>query len=264
MPWQPVHVVRHSAANAFADLKAVYTWKTWIFGWLGRMLAQVTFFVIVGQLLGRPDQVPFLVIGNSVMTSVIESMMVVASSTWERSLGTLPLLSAAPARLVWVFFGRSVQWPVSGSGTSLVALFVLGPLFGVHWTLAEAPAVVVLVLLAAFGTYCFGLFLAGLVLNIPGFRNIVSNGAYLIMMAICGVQVPLDFWPGWVRAVAQCLPLTHALAGVRLVASGGGAAEVVAQAALTVAIAAVWFGFAYVVFLVQEIRGRHAGTIHFA
>ncbi|MFF2546249.1 ABC transporter permease [Kitasatospora sp. NPDC058063] len=261
---QPLHVVKHSAANAFADLKAIYTWKTWTFGWLGRMLAQTTFFVLVGRLLDRPDQLPYLVVGNAVMTCAMESMMVIASSIWERFLGTLPLLSAAPARLVWVFFGRSLQWPLSGAGTSLVALFTLGPAFGVHWQAARVPAVVLLVLLTALGTYCFGLFLAGLVLNAPGIRNIVSNTAYLLMMAVCGVQVPVGFWPHWVQDAAGCLPLTHSLAAIRELAGPGDTGTVLGQAALAAVIALGWFAAAYLVFQGQETRGRRAGTIHFA
>ncbi|MGW0522978.1 hypothetical protein [Crossiella sp. NPDC003009] len=47
-----------------ADLRATYTWTSWTVGWLGRMLAQVTFFASVGLLLGSPEQTRFLVIGN--------------------------------------------------------------------------------------------------------------------------------------------------------------------------------------------------------
>lgn len=260
---RPAHIVAHSAANALADLRALYTWKTWTFGWLGRMLAQVTFFTLVGKLLDRPEHLPYLVLGNAVMTCVVESMMVVASSSWERFLGTLHLLSASPANLVWVFFGRSLQWPVSGTATSLVALFGLGPLFGVRWEPDRMPAVVLLVLLAAGGTYCFGLFLAGLVINLPGLRNIVSNSAYLLMMAVCGVQVPTVFWPQWVQALAWPIPLTHALAALREVAGDCDAATVLERSGLALLVSAGWFAAAYLTFRFQETRGRRTGSIHF-
>ncbi|GAB1644043.1 ABC transporter permease [Krasilnikovia sp. MM14-A1259] len=259
---RPATVVARSAAIAAADLAAVYTWRTWLFGWLGRVLAQVSFFTLVGRLLDRPDQLTYLVLGNAVMTCVMEAMMVVASSSWERSLGTLPLLSSAPARLFWVFVGRSLQWPVSGAGTSLVALFALGPLFGVRWQAGQVPAIVALVLLTALGTYCCGLFLAGLTINLPELRNIVSNAAYLLMMAFCGVQVPSAFWPGWVRAVAWPIPLTHTLAAVRRVAAGAGPADVLAPAALAVAVSGGWFAAAYLAFRVQERRGRRHGLLY--
>lgn len=47
-------VVRAAAANALADFRATYTWYSWTFGWLGRMLCQVTFFALIGSFLDSP------------------------------------------------------------------------------------------------------------------------------------------------------------------------------------------------------------------
>ena len=41
MSVQQLRIIGYSAANAYADLRAIYTWKTWTVCWLGRMLAQV-------------------------------------------------------------------------------------------------------------------------------------------------------------------------------------------------------------------------------
>src|SRR6185312_4234351 len=103
-------VLRHSARNAWADLRVVYTPVSWTFGWLGRIVMQVVFFALVGVLLDSPEQQRFLFIGNAVMVTAHEVMMCVASTTWERTTGTLPLLVAAPSRLWPVFVGRSLQW----------------------------------------------------------------------------------------------------------------------------------------------------------
>lgn len=257
-------VVRYSAANAWADFRATYTWWTWGFGWLGRMLAQVTFCAFVGVLLADPGQIRYLVIGNAIMVCVVETMSVVASSSWERAEGTLPLLSAAPARMGWVFFGRSLQWPISGALTALVSLFVLSPFFGVHWTPAHVLPLVGLVLLTTATTYAVGLFLSPFVLTASGARNIVSNSAYLLMMAICGVVVPVAYWPAWVGAVAQALPLTHTLAAVRALDAGVPAAEVLGQAGLALLCGAGWLIAALVAFAVLEERARHNDSFDFS
>jgi ABC-2 type transport system permease protein len=255
-----LRVTRVSAANAYADLKEIYTWKTWLLGWLMRMLAQVTMFTLVGKLLGSPEQMRFLVVGNALMTCVVEAMMVVASSTWERDCGTLPLLLASPVSLTWVFVGRSLQWLVSGVGTSMVGLLVLAPVVGVTWQPAQIPALGLLVVLTATTSYSFGLALSAVVVTAPGSRNIVSNLSYLLMMAICGVDVPVTFWPPWVQAVASALPLTHALAAVRALAAGDGPAAVVAPSAVALALGGCWLlvanaGFRVVV-RVTRISGR--------
>ena len=261
---QILGVVRYSAANAWADFRASYTWWSWTFGWLGRMLAQVTFFAFVGVLLGSPEQLRYLVVGNAVMTCVVESMTVVASSSRERSEGTLPLLSAAPARLGWVFLGRSLQWPVSGSLTSLVSLLVLAPAFGVHWSSARLPALVALVLLTSLATYAVGLFLSPFVLTAAGARNIVSNSAYLLMMAICGVQVPVAYWPAWVQAVAYSLPLTHSLAAVRSLAAGDPAVSVLAEAGLAALSGLCWLAAALLAFRWLEAHARRSNGFDFS
>ncbi|HEX6344805.1 ABC transporter permease [Umezawaea sp.] len=258
---RPLAVVRHASLNALADLRATYTPTSWTVGWLGRMLAQVAFFTVVGHLIGSAEHTRYLVIGNSLMTCVIEVMMVVASTTWERRAGTLPLLVAAPAELGLVFVGRSLQWTISGSGTSLVSLLVLAPLFGVHWTVGQFLTVVPLVLLTAFSTYAFGLVLAAAVLGTTGLRNITSNAAYLVMMAVCGVQVPVSYWPGAVQLAAECLPLTHGLRAVRAVADAEPLGTVLSRALPAAVAGACWLALALAVFRLTAARARRTGSV---
>ncbi|ONK16048.1 ABC transporter permease [Streptomyces sp. MP131-18] len=259
----PAHVVRHSAANAFADMRAIYTWRTWTFGWLGRMLAQVTFFVLLGRVVAGPEHATYLVIGNALMTCVIESLTVVASTTWERTAGTLALLAAAPAGPTWVFLGRSLQWPVSGTGTSLVALFLLGPFFGVTWRPEHIPVAALLVVLTAAGTYCFGLFLAALVLNAGRLRNVVPGVTALLMMAFCGVQVPIGYWPSWIGRIADIVPLTHLLHALRALTEDASSGYVFARAALGLLVGVFWLVMAHLAFESLLHRGRRRGTVDF-
>lgn len=261
---QSARVVRYAAANGIADLRAIYTWRSWLFGWLGRMLAQVTFFTVLGRVVGGPDDVRFLVIGNAMMTCAIEALMVIASTTWERAEGTMALLVAAPVNLTWVFVGRSVQWLISGVGTSTIALLVLGPPFGVQWSVADVPVLLLLVLLTAFTTYSFGLFLAALALNASSVRNIVSNVTYLLMMAICGVQVPRTYWPQAVQWVADCIPLTYCIEAVRRLADGATATAIIGPALGGLVLGGVWLGAAWLAFTRLATSGRRAGTIDFA
>ncbi|MBA3417869.1 MAG: ABC transporter permease [Geodermatophilaceae bacterium] len=257
-------IVGYSAANALADFRATYSVKTWTFGWLGRVVSQVIFFALIGRLLDSPEAAAYLLVGNAVMIAALEAMMVVASTTWERRAGTLPLLIAAPSPLAPVFVGRSLQWLPSGVATALIALFVAGPLFGVTWSLGEGLVVALLVVVVAVTTYCFGLFLAALVLRAMEWRNIISNVAYLTMMAICGVMVPVSFWPSWVQGVAQALPLTHGLRAVRRVAADGVGSPIVLDCLLAIGIAALWLALAAGALRWLAEQGRRDGSIEFA
>ncbi|GAB2942232.1 ABC transporter permease [Streptomyces heilongjiangensis] len=258
----PFHLVRYGVLNAVADFKATYTWRSWSFGWLGRMLAQVLFFTGLGGMLDHPGAVRYLALGNALMTCVVDTMAVVATTSGERRAGTLSLLVASPADPMWVFAGRSLHWPVSGFATASVALFGLGPFFGVTWAAAQVPLVLLLIALTALGTYCVGLFLAVLVINVPRLRNVVSNCAYLAMMAFCGVQVPVDFWPRAVGAVVQAVPLTHTLRALRAVSDNRPAAEVFGPVVPAVLTAGCWLLAAVVTFRwLVAVPARRAGTL---
>jgi ABC-2 type transport system permease protein len=265
-PLAPLRVLRRSAANAWADLTVVYTPVTWTVGWLGRVVTQVVFFALIGVLLRSPEQVRYLFVGNAVMATAMEAMMCVASTTWERRAGTLPLLVAAPSRLWPVFVGRSLQWLPSGIATASVALFIVGPLFGITWTAGRAAAAFGCLVVVALSTYCLGLALAAVVLAAMNLRNIVSNVSYTGMMLICGVMVPVGFWPGWVQALARTIPLTHALAAVRTLAAPPGtplAGRVTTGCALALATGLGWLALAAVLLEVLAAVGRRTGSIEF-
>lgn len=264
----PLRVLRFSSVNAWADMWVMYSPLSWSLGWLGRVVMQVVFFATIALLLGSPDTMRFLYVGNAVMLTAMEVMFCVSSTTWERHQGTLPLLVAAPSRLWPVFVGRSVQWLPSGVATASVALFLIGPLFGLTWTAARAVLAFGCLLVVAVGTYCVGLALGTVVLAMTSMRNVVGNVAYTLMMLICGVMVPVAFWPTWVQAVAQAIPLTHALDAVRTLSETPAGHSIGAAVATDVVVAlgagAIWLLVA--AFLMERLAttGRRTGSIEFA
>jgi ABC-2 type transport system permease protein len=265
---RPLRVVRYSAANAWADMWVIFSPTSWILGWLSRVLMQVLFFALVGMMLESPDAIRFLFIGNAVMLVAIEAMLSVSTTAWERRQGTFPLLVAAPTALWPVFVGRSLQWLPTGVATSSVALFALGPFFGVTWTPGSAAAAVGCLMAVAAAMYCFALALSALVLSVVHFSNVIGNAVNGLMMLGCGVMVPLQFWPGWVQATAKLVPLTHGLGSVRTLADGpiapDGAAAVARGVLLTLGVGGVWLIVAAGLFSVLAAVGRRTGSIEFA
>src|SRR5919106_101913 len=243
-PLRPLRVLRYSAANAWADMWVIFSPLTWSVGWVSRVLVQVVFFALIGLLLESDEAVRYLFVGNAVMITAMEATMSVTTTTWERRQGTLPLLVAAPTRLWPVFVGRSVQWLPTGVITASIALFALGPAFGVHWTPARALTVLACLVVVAVATYCFALLLSAIVLPALDLHNVVSNVAQATTMLIAGVMVPVAFWPGWVEAAAQALPLTHGLAAIRTVTDsaslGPVLGDVLTGLLLTIGVGAAW------------------------
>ena len=258
-----VAILRHAAIAGFQDLRGMYTWKTWSTGWLLRVIMQVIFYSLLGRLIGSREQVHFLVVGNAVMLCATTVVFVVQSTTWERFAGTIPLLIAAPASPLVVFFGRSVQWIPDALATSLAALLVVGPLFGLPLPWPRALAVVPLLLLVTLATYMLGAVFGSLVLRYTGARNLVSNIVAAVMMAVCGVNVPVGTFPGWVDSLAAVLPLTHGLQAVRGVLGTAPAGRIVTDAALEVAVGVGWFVVAAASFRWFAEGGRRDGSIDF-
>lgn len=256
-------VLRCAAGAAIADLRAIYTWRTWVFGWLVRVLSQVGFYGLVGMLLGDPDRVAFLVVGTAVSIASLEAMLTVASTTWERWQGTLPLLVAAPVGLATVFVGRSVQWLLSGTTSATIAFFAAAPLFGVALPWPRVIAVVPLIAVTGVATYGLGCFVGALVLRWVDARNVIMNAATLAMVALCGVVVPVAFWPAAARWLAAVLPLTHALGAVRGLLAGAGTGTVLAGAGWALLAGLGWLGAAVLVLGHLAERGRRDGSIEF-
>jgi ABC-2 type transport system permease protein len=242
----------------------MFTWRSWTIGWLSRVLCQVAFFALIGRLLESPEAVRYLLIGNAVLIAVLESALVVASTTWERRAGTLPLLVAAPTSPVVVFCGRSVQWLASGTASASIALLVLAPLFQIALPMPRALLAIPLIGLVSLSAYCLGLVLAGVVLRIMELRNVVSNVLWLTLALLAGVQVPVTFWPAWVGTVGWFLPVTHGLAGIRLLLDGAPMTAVATRAGLEVVVAMGWLTVATTTFRQLVERGRRNGSIEFA
>ncbi len=262
-PVSRARVVRAAARVAWADLRTIYTPITWTVGWLGRIIMQVIFFALIGSLLGSREAVLYLFVGQAVMACVVECFMAVPSTTWERRTGTMALLTAAPGPLWPVFVGRSLQWLPSGMGTASIVLFVIGPLFGVRWSVPALLATVAVLALVATSMYAVALTLAAVVLRGPRWRNVVSNVGHLTTMLLCGVTVPATVWPAGLQAVGQALPLSHGLAAIRALQGGGTVAGVLPQVGLTVLLGLAWYAVAAAAFTVFGEAGRRDGTIDF-
>jgi ABC-2 type transport system permease protein len=253
---------RYAVAAGLADYATIYTWRTWCIAWLSRVVCQVAFFALIGRLLHSADQVRFLLVGNAVAMAALESFFVCASTVWERHTGTLPLLIASPTSIMVAFGGRSVFWMGSGIMTASISLFGLAPLFGVRLP-ATAPFAIPLIAAVAVGSYCCALALAGLVLRAMELRNLAGNVGFLVLTIVCGVQVRLDYWPGWVQALAEVLPVRHGLMAVRILLDGGQPGVIAREGALELAVGAGWLVVAAASFARLTEHGRRSGSIEF-
>lgn len=260
---QNLRILRFASRSAIADFRAMYTWRTWLFGWLARVLCQVAFFSLIGRMVGSPSVAAYLAIGNTVLVVAQSVLLTISSTAWERMTGTLPLLIAAPGSLFVVFFGRSVQWVADGTACGAVSLLVVAPLFGIRLSLGGALLTIPILLVVALSVYAFGLALGGVVLRAMEFRALAANLSIFALMLLCGVQVPTSFWPRPVAAIADALPVTHGLRAIRALLVHVGAATVGPEVALEVAVGLGWLSVAAFIFHRLVEGGRANGSIEF-
>jgi len=249
---------RNAARVGFEETRAAYSWRTWLFGWMVRVAAQILFFSAIGLLIEDPDLIAYAFIGNVGAMTAISALAAGPDTAWERGLGTLPLLVAAPGSLLPVFAGRSAFYVVQGVGEGTFVFAVLAPIVALpeHWWWMPICLVVI-----ALGAYGLGVAMAAFSIRRPRLGNLVFNFVFFSIVAIGGVNIPTAVFPGWVEAVARVLPLHHGLIATRLLLESGWSDAVVTRFALELTVGATWLALAMVGFKVFVERSRRDGTI---
>jgi ABC-2 type transport system permease protein len=257
------NVMRHAFRAGIADYRSMWTWKSWLAGWFVRVLAQVAFFALIGERIGDEDVTFYLLVGNALAIAAVTGFFSLNTTSSERWAGTLSLLVASPSSPVVVFGSRGGYHAVDGALSALSALFVAGVLFGMDLPWPRVLLVVPLTVLVAYSCYCLGTFLAGIVFRFRNLNSFVVLTSYMTVMAVCGVNVPLAYYPDVIEWISRFLPLTNGLLAIRGVFEGASAGEIVGNAALEGAVAAGWMTAALLSFNRLATRGREDGTLDF-
>jgi ABC-2 type transport system permease protein len=254
----------HFAAAArigYSDMAAVYTIRTWLFGWFVRLVGQVTFFSLYGLVLGSISLAHYRVIGNGAALVCIEAMPVIFIVVRERGSGTLAMQILSPSPFVLTYVARGVLWLIVGVGSS-TSVFVIAAL-AFRLPLAMPQALLTPLVLAVMGltSYCFGLAMGAVVMARPSLQWLAVNIGYLSVLTFAGVNVPVSYWPAPVRIFANALPLTHGLRAFRLLLAAGSYSLAVTSLAEEFMVGACWLMVAIAVLTVAVRMGRRNGTL---
>jgi ABC-2 type transport system permease protein len=259
-----LRVVWYALVSGANDYWAIWSAKSWLFGLQLRIFSQVSFFALIGKLLRSNEQAHFFLIGNAVMVAAMGALFAMNMTTAERANGTLSLLLASPTRPVIVFASRGIYVTADGVLNGLLGLFVAGPLFGLHLPWPRILCVVPLTMLAGLSAYCFSTFLAGVIIRHREATGLVVNGTIVTLMALCGVNVPVSFYPNWLEWIARCLPITNGLEAIRSVIDGDAWSTIAAHAGVEVLVAGGWLALALATFGRFMARGQRDGSLEYA
>lgn len=256
-----LRIARNAAFVGYLDVRAQFTWKTWLFGWIARVTAQVLFFTAMGLLVGGRDFVLFAFVGNVAAMAALMPLGTGPDTAWERGLGTLPLLVAAPKSMLPVFGGRSAFYIVQGLVESSLIFAILAPFLGWSGNWWWLPLGLLVISLGAYG---LGLFLAAIAIRRLRIGNILFNLVFYTLVTICGVNVATSVFPTWVQRSAELLPLYHGLLGLRELLATGPSTGAFGQLGLELLVGAGWFVLALGGFHLFAEGGRKDGSIDLA
>ena len=253
-----IRIAGNAAQVGYLDVRAQYTWRSWLFGWIARATAQVLFFSAMGLLVGGQDLIRFAFVGNVAAMAALMPLGTGPDTAWERGLGTLPLLVAAPRSMLPVFAGRSAFYVVQGVGEASLIFGLLLPFLGltVHWWWLPVGLLAI-----SLGAYGLGVLLAAISIRRPRIGNILFNLVFYVLVVIGGVNVPTDVFPRWVQTAATLLPIHHGLLGVRDLLSHGATPGAFGQLGRELLVGAAWFLLAMVGFKLFAEGGRRDGSI---
>ncbi|MEH0450063.1 ABC transporter permease [Streptomyces sp. B21-102] len=216
-----LHQVGYGLLSSYQDYRALYTWRSWLFGWMARLLCQVLFFSMVGHAIGSDGAQRYMALGNAIVLGPLGALGVVSSSVGERRGGTLQFLLLSRNGPLLVLMSRGLYWAADGIVTSCFALVMLRWLAGVEISPLVLPVCFLLQALITLSSYSLALALAGVSLRWPECRMYLTAGTTILLMTFAGVnsEPPHEGLGG---AVASVLPATHGLRAVRSAVAGDG------------------------------------------
>lgn len=229
-----------TARIGIADFRAVTTWRSWIFGWLARLITQALFFTLIGLQLGSRSTVDYMAVGNTSVLACMEAMALPGLMVRERHAGTLSLHLASPRNYVASYLARYIYSPAFGIFSSIVGFVFVFGVFRIHLSWPGAAFVPLIIVLISISLYAYGFALASVVTGVPSLAMITTNLGYLMVMAFCGVNVPAKFWPTPVHAIFQAFPLTHGLTAIRELLAGAPTAAILENCLLEAAVGLGW------------------------
>jgi ABC-2 type transport system permease protein len=257
-------IARRSVIVGISQLRGNFTWRTWLFGWLVRVIFQVFFFSLLGRYMGSPDLARYLLLGAAAGVAMLEAMPMVLETASDRMYGMMPLLVAAPGDYFVVYLARKLNVVGMGVVSSSLAMFIAARVASIPLSFPRALLFVPLVTMGAVSTYLFASFLGAIVARVAQIRWLAINIGFVGLTALCGFSIPVGFWPAPVSAFAEILPFTHVLRVIRALIADGRTTDATVQCALELLVALGWLTVSWLVFRISIHRSRWDGRIDLA
>ncbi|HEX9840155.1 MAG TPA: ABC transporter permease [Anaerolineales bacterium] len=213
------------------------------------------------QNTGASDFIGYIVIGTTVwMWQNIVLWDVGFSLRNEQMRGTLESNWLSPTWRFSYLLGHTGPQIISMLMFIGITALEFGLIFGVK--LHGSVWMILLVMLAAIPSiYGLGFAFASLVITVKEANAFVFLLRGLVMI-FCGITFPISLLPGWMQSIAQWLPPTYLIHGMRAAAfSNAGITELLPDLIPLFLFGIFWLVVGYSTFLWMERRARRTGAI---
>lgn len=213
------------------------------------------------ETTGAVDFTGFIIVGTTVwMWQNIVLWDVGFSLRDEQMRGTLESNWLSPTWRFSYLLGHTGPQILSMLMFIAITALEFGILF--HVRLNGSVWMILLMMLAAIPSiYGLGFAFASLVITVKEAHAFVFLVRGLVMI-FCGITFPVSILPGWMQSIAEWLPQTYLIHGMRAAAfSEAGFAELLPDLIPLFGFGTLWLIVGYFTFLWMERRARKTGAI---
>jgi ABC-2 type transport system permease protein len=184
-------------------------------GLMGNMMQGLTQNPFIEKLLGTGSYLAFMTPGIILMTVLFGGVFAGMSIVWDRRIGYLEKLLAAPISRAAIPLGKMVASAVQGGFQGLLILLIAVGL-GVRFATGIPGAIFALFVAMVFSFILSGFSLA-LASQIKSQETLMAlvNFFTMPLMFTSNALFPKEAMPSWLAAVAQVNPVTHAVTPIR-------------------------------------------------
>ncbi len=223
-------------------------------GLMGNMMGKVFDNPYVAQAMGVNNYMAFMTPGIIIMTVLFGGVFGGISIVWDRRIGYLEKLLAAPIHRGAIPFGKTLAVMIQ-NGIQVLVIVGIASAFGVHFETGFLGIMMLLVVAMFFGAILSSISLS-LAASIKTMETLMALVNFLTMplMFTSNALFPRAAMPNWLAAIARVNPVTYAVGPIReLVLHGWDWSKILPGFAVIV-------GLAIVLMLVSQVIFQRATT----
>jgi ABC-2 type transport system permease protein len=251
------------AIGGLISYRALFYWLTpaiYIPSLVVAPIFQILLMAYIGRSAGLESD-EFYVVGNAIQYAAVPCLFAMTQLVGgEKFQNTLGAILVSPAPRLPLFFGRAVPVVLNAAFVAAFALFAGSVLLSVEIPASALPALALVIAVAAFSCTGLGLINAALALRVRE-TALLSNVLFGFLLIFTGANVPLDELPGWMRAISDAIPFTHAIAAARELTDGASLGSVLDLVGTELLIGIVYLLAGYLLLRFFENQGRRHATL---